>query len=148
MKYLLTVLLCLTVISPGVAAAQFGDRFIDTGTSDSLLDQGTSDSLVDTGTRSNGRSGGGGVSIDNPLRANSITEFFTQLIEILLIFAVPIIVFFIILAGFKFVTAQGNENTLGEAKRALLYAIVGGLLILGAFLILQVIQATVGAFTV
>ena len=89
---------------------------------------------------------GNGVCIQNPLRANSITEFFLQIIEILLIFAIPIIVLFIILAGFKFVTAQGNETTIGEAKRALLYAIIGGLLILGAFLILAVIQGTVASF--
>lgn len=86
------------------------------------------------------------VTINNPLAANSITEFFFLIIEILLIFAIPIIVLFIILAGFKFVTAQGNESQIGDAKRALLYAIVGGLLILGAFLILEVIQGTVASF--
>lgn len=106
-----------------------------------------------SGQQSGGNGGssgcsGGGVCIENPLAANSITEFFLLLIEILLIFAIPIIVFFIILAGFKFVTAQGNESTISEAKRALLYAIIGALLILGANLILAVIQNTVDSFTI
>tara|TARA_B100000508_G_scaffold140740_2_gene143162 strand:- start:2041 stop:2517 length:477 start_codon:yes stop_codon:yes gene_type:complete len=121
----------------------------ETGTSDPLAETGTSDPLAETGTWPNNRGqGGAGVSIQNPLQAKSITEFFFQIIEILLIFAIPIIVFFIILAGFRFVTAQGDTNKLSDAKRALLYAIVGGLLILGAYIILEVIESTVNAFRV
>jgi uncharacterized membrane protein YjfL (UPF0719 family) len=90
--------------------------------------------------------GGGGVRIENPLEADSITEFFLDIIQILLIFAVPIIVFFIILSGFKLVTAQGNDAQISEGKRAFLYALIGALLILGAYVILEVIQQTVGAF--
>lgn len=87
----------------------------------------------------------GSVTIKNPLAADSITEFFLLIIEILLIFAIPLIVLFIIYAGFMMVTAQGNEEQLKTAKRALIYAIIGGLLILGARLILEVIQGTVAA---
>jgi len=93
-----------------------------------------------------GIGGGQVVTIDNPLRAQNLTQFLLDIIQILLVLAVPIIVFFIILAGFKFVTAQGNETELAKAKQALLYAIIGGLLILGAFVILEVIQGTVASF--
>lgn len=83
--------------------------------------------------------------IQNPLNACSITELFRILLSILLIFAVPIIVFFIVYAGFLYVTARGNAETIGRAHKALLYAIVGGLLILGANVLIDVIQGTVDA---
>jgi len=84
--------------------------------------------------------------IVNPLRSDSITCFLLDIIQILLILAVPIIVFFIIYAGFKFVVAQGNETELIAAKRALFGALIGGLLILGASVILEVIAGTVSNF--
>ena len=77
----------------------------------------------------------------NPLGSESITEFFLQLLQIILIFAVPIIVFFIIYAGFLYVTARGNQEQVSKATRALGYAILGGVIILGAQVILTVIQA-------
>jgi hypothetical protein len=83
--------------------------------------------------------------LTNPLRANSLTELFMQIIDILLVFAVPIIVFFIILAGFKYVTAGGNSEKIQGATRALTWAVVGGVLILGAKVLLTVIQNTVNA---
>lgn len=93
-------------------------------------------------------SSSGSITICNPLRADSITDFFFAIIEILLIFAIPLIVFFIIYAGFLMVTAQGSQEQIMQGKRALLYAVIGGLLILGARLILAVIQGTVDSFTV
>jgi hypothetical protein len=66
-----------------------------------------------------------------------------KIIEIILVFAVPIIVFFIIYAGFLFVTARGNENQIGTARTALTWAVIGGVIVLGANLILTVVQQTV-----
>lgn len=89
---------------------------------------------------------GGGIKIPNPLEGiNSITALFAALLEILLIFAVPIVVFFIIYAGFLYVTARGNVETVSRAHRALLYAVIGGVLILGASVLIDVIQGTVDA---
>lgn len=91
-------------------------------------------------------SGSGGIKIPNPLEGTStIAALFKTLLEILLIFAVPIVVFFIILAGFKYVTASGNTTKVEEAHRALLYAVIGGVLILGASVLIDVIQGTVDA---
>ena len=85
------------------------------------------------------------VSIANPLQSTTILEFLARIIDILLIFALPIIVFFIIFAGFKFVTAHGNESEITVAKTALTWAVVGGVIILGARLIITVIQGTISA---
>tara|TARA_B100000745_G_scaffold273683_1_gene202197 strand:+ start:2444 stop:2878 length:435 start_codon:yes stop_codon:yes gene_type:complete len=85
------------------------------------------------------------VVLLNPLKGeiNSIPAFFRAIIQILLVFAIPFVVFFIIWAGFLYVTARGNPEKISQAHKALLYAIIGGLLILGAELLLTVITNTI-----
>lgn len=73
-------------------------------------------------------------------------ELLQQILEVIMIFAVPLIVFMIIYAGFMYVTARGNPSQVSKAHNALLYAVVGGVLILGSWVILEVIQGTVDAF--
>lgn len=90
---------------------------------------------------------GESVSLDNPLVTDSIQEFLLAVLRIFMIVAIPIVIFFIILAGFKFVTAQGNAEELQAAKRALLYALVGGLIILGALAIVGIVTNLVSVFT-
>ncbi len=90
-----------------------------------------------------GGAGSGNNQLVNPLRFGSFPEFFRGLIEILIIFAIPIIVLMIIYAGFLYVMARGNEEQVTKATRALTYAVLGGLLIIGAELILRIIQGTV-----
>jgi len=90
--------------------------------------------------------GDGGVTAEltNPLsNISSIPDFFRVLIEIILVFAIPFIVFFIIYAGFLYVTAQGNPEKIKKAHNALLYALIGGLLILGANVLLIIITNTI-----
>jgi hypothetical protein len=87
------------------------------------------------------------VTIENPLQAKNITELFAAIIDVILVFAIPIIVFFIIYAGFLYVTARGNENTIQKAHMALLYALIGGLIILGARVLIDVVKGTVEQVT-
>ena len=49
-------------------------------------------------------------------------------------------------AGFLFVTARGDAAQISTARKALLWAVVGGVIALGAKLIIEVIQGTVDAF--
>lgn len=88
-----------------------------------------------------------GSGLCNPLASDSLEDFLLAIIRILRIFAVPIIIFMIIYAGFLYVLARGSEEQVTKATRALTYAVVGGLLILGAELILRVIQGTVDQLT-
>ncbi|MEX0913131.1 MAG: hypothetical protein WDZ56_01220 [Candidatus Paceibacterota bacterium] len=90
--------------------------------------------------------GGGALTLNNPLGDQTLMGFLQDILEVVMIFAVPLIVFMIIYAGFLFVMDRGNGKTLTQAKNALLYAVIGGLLILGAWIILEVIQGTVDAF--
>lgn len=87
-----------------------------------------------------------GSTIDNPLGENtSLIGFFNEILDVILIFAVPIIVLFIMFAGFKYVTARGNKDEISTANKALLYAVIGGVLILGANVLLEVISGTIDA---
>lgn len=88
----------------------------------------------------------GGVSLKNPLGDKSITQFLQDILDVIMIFAVPLIVFMIIYAGFLFVMDRGSEKNLKQAKNALLYAVIGAVIIFGAKAILEVVQGTVDAF--
>ncbi|MEX2340989.1 MAG: pilin [Candidatus Paceibacterota bacterium] len=90
--------------------------------------------------------GGGALTLNNPLGNQTLMGFLQDILEVIMIFAVPLIVFMIIYAGFKYVMARGNPGEIGKAHQAILYAVIGGVLILGAWVILEVIQGTVDAF--
>jgi hypothetical protein len=87
----------------------------------------------------------GSKGLTNPLKSCSISELFLAIIDILLIFAIPIIVLFIMYAGLLYVTARGDTAQISKAHLALTWAIVGGVIVLAAKLIIEVIQGTVNS---
>ncbi len=87
------------------------------------------------------------VSIVNPLKINSLEDLLVAILNILIVLAAPIVVFFIIYAGFLYVTARGNAAQVEQATRALTYAIIGGVLIIGAVAIAEIVKNLVGSFT-
>lgn len=83
----------------------------------------------------------------NPLsNINTIPDLLLAILNIVIVIAVPIIILFIIIAGFQYVTARGNATQTQNASRALMYAIIGGLLIIGAVAITEIIRNIVAAF--
>jgi type IV secretory pathway VirB2 component (pilin) len=81
-------------------------------------------------------------TLDNPLKSNSILCFIEDIVDALTYLAIPVIVIFIIIAGFKFVTAGGNEEKIGEAKRMALYTVIGAAIVLGASLLSDILINT------
>jgi hypothetical protein len=86
-------------------------------------------------------------SLKNPLAFDSIQDFVVAVLNVIIVIATPIVVIFIILAGFKYVTARGNATQVQEATRALTYAIIGGVLIIGAVAIAEIIKDLVTSFS-
>lgn len=82
--------------------------------------------------------------IKNPIGVKSIEDFIYKLIDIIVQFGVIIVVLGVIYSGFLFVTARGNPEKLTRAKTALMWVIIGGLVLLGARTIADVIQDTAG----
>jgi hypothetical protein len=88
------------------------------------------------------------VTLQNPLVVNSLEDLIVAILNIFITLMIPIIVFFIILAGFKYVTAQGNPGQIEEATTTFTYAVIGGVLILAAVAIAEIIKNTVDSFSV
>ncbi|MEN9921893.1 MAG: Type secretion system pilin [Candidatus Parcubacteria bacterium] len=82
----------------------------------------------------------------NPLSFTSITDMIVAILNIVIIISTPIVVFFLIYAGFMYVTAQGNPEKLKAASSALLYGIIGGVIILAAIPILTIVKNLVSSF--
>jgi ABC-type amino acid transport system permease subunit len=81
--------------------------------------------------------------LTNPLKAQTLSEFLVDVLEIVRDIGFIVAVFFIVYAGFLFVTARGNDEKLKTAKSAFLWAIVGTAVLLGAFLFATIIENTV-----
>ena len=100
---------------------------------------------ADNGEKVAGAAGGPAI-IKNPLATNSIQEFLEAVLTVVMVLAVPVIIFFVIYSGFLYVTARGNSEQVKKATTAFTYAIVGGLIVLGAMVLVSIIQNLVSAF--
>ncbi|MFA5783202.1 MAG: TrbC/VirB2 family protein, partial [Bacteroidales bacterium] len=81
----------------------------------------------------------------NPLGDNTqtLSGFVEKILKGVIKIGMPIIVLAIIYSGFLFVSAQGNSEKLSEAKRALLYTLIGAAILLGSWAIALLIRDTV-----
>lgn len=74
-----------------------------------------------------------------------IGPLFQNIIGAALTFAGVVGLFFIIFSGFKFITSGGDPKQLEEARKTLTYAVIGLLVILFSFFIINIIAETTGA---
>lgn len=86
------------------------------------------------------------MTLNNPLNFPSITDLLAAVLNVVIVISTPIVIFFLIYAGFSFVTAQGNPEKLTQAKKSVMYGIIGGVLIMGSVAIITIINSTVNAF--
>lgn len=82
------------------------------------------------------------LGLENPLAGtvDTIPEFIQKIVYIIIKIGVPLVAMAILYSGFLFVTARGREAQLATAKTALWFAIIGGLVLLGAWLIAEAIR--------
>ena len=86
------------------------------------------------------------TGLENPIPAvTSIGGLVEKILDIVLIIGVPIIAFFIIYSGFLFVVARGNPEGLEKAKTTFIYTLIGGALLLGAWVLAQGIADTINS---
>jgi|SRR3989344_8567717 len=88
-----------------------------------------------------------GNAIPNPLKREygDLAAFLNAIVDFLLYLAIPIAIFFVIYAGFLFVTAQGNEEQLKTAKKTIIWSLIGVAVLLGAKVIAYAIQGTISS---
>lgn len=88
-------------------------------------------------------SGDGIFKVDNPLGVETLGEFVEVILAALVQIGVPVVALGIIYSGFLFVKAQGKPEDIKTAREAFFWTIVGAAIVLGAFVILNLIQSTV-----
>lgn len=88
-------------------------------------------------------------NLKSPLDPSVVTieGLLVVILNVFIVIATPIIVLFIIYAGFMYVTARGNAQQVEQATRALTYAVIGGVILIGAVAIAGIIKGVVGAFS-
>ena len=79
---------------------------------------------------SNPSGGGSSVQITNPLKWNTFEELINAIIDFLWLFALAVVPAVIIIAGYFFVTSAGDPAKVSQAKKMVLYALIG-LLVIG-----------------
>lgn len=80
--------------------------------------------------------------IPNPLHARSIMELIHTLIEAVVFVGVIVLLLALVWVGAQFVFAQGAPEKLQEARRSLIWTVIGGAILLGAEGIALIIEAT------
>jgi len=86
---------------------------------------------------------GANTSLCNPLGYTSLTQFLQKLLQIVAEIGFPVIVLFLVYIGFLFIAAEGNPKKLASARSYLFWAVIGGLIVLGAQALSLAIQGTV-----
>jgi len=86
-------------------------------------------------------------SLNNPTGGfSTLPELFGALLNVVIIIATPVVVVFLVLAGFQYVMARGNPEGIKNANRSLLFGVIGGVIIIGAVAILNIIGNVVSEF--
>lgn len=82
------------------------------------------------------------LGLQNPLAGtiNNVPELLQKIVYIIIKIGIPLVAMAILYAGFLFVTAQGRDSQIQTAKNALLFAVIGGLILLAAWLIADAIK--------
>lgn len=81
--------------------------------------------------------------LQNPLRFDDLGSLLEAILEAVILIAFPVLVLFLVYAGFLFIAAQGNPEKLANARRVFIWALIGALIVLGAQAISLLIGDTV-----
>ncbi len=85
----------------------------------------------------------GSTTLCNPLGYTSLITFLQKILSLVAQIGLPVIVLFIVFIGFRFIAAEGKPEKLKEVQSLFFWALVGALLVLGAWTLAQAIQGTV-----
>jgi hypothetical protein len=75
----------------------------------------------------------------------TLADVLVRVLNALIYILFPIIVLMIVYTGFLFIAAQGKPPKIVEARRALMWAVIGALVVLGSKALALAIGATVAS---
>jgi hypothetical protein len=76
---------------------------------------------------------GATAKVQNPISTDNLNDFIKKILEAVIKIGIPLVALAIIYSGFLFVFARGNSEKLKTAKNALLYSVIGAVILLGAW---------------
>lgn len=110
--------------------------------------QTTSGGSSQTTPGGSNQSSGAIPTLQNPLHnINSFDDLLSAILAGVVRIGAVLLVLMLVYVGFLFVVAQGNPEKVSQARSALIWTVIGGLILLGAEAIHQVIQSTVNSIT-
>ena len=96
-----------------------------------------------------------GTTLINPLNSgscapneNCLLNFLNKILEFVIRIGMVVVILMLVYVGYLFVVAQGSDTKITEARKALLWTIVGALILLGSQAIAIAIRETVQALSV
>ncbi len=98
-----------------------------------------------SGSGATGASGSGLTKLPNPIKSGTFQDLACDVLGVVSKIGGIIAVFFIIYAGFLFVTASGKDEKLKDAKKAILYAVIGTAILLGAEALSKILETTINS---
>jgi len=89
------------------------------------------------------------VTLINPLKGDGTLEgFLMGILNLFIRLGTIVVILMLVYVGFLFVVAQGEPGKISEAREALLWTVIGALVLLGSKAIALGIEATVQALSV
>ena len=82
--------------------------------------------------------------VPNPVNENTLGDVLFNVVNALLLFAGAVAVLFLIIGGFRYVVSTGNPDQVDGAKRTILYAVLGLIIIFIAFVLVGLVQSYLG----
>lgn len=83
-------------------------------------------------------------NVPQPTSGSSLQDILFSVINALLLFAGAVAVLFLIIGGFRYVVSTGNAEQVEGAKKTILYAILGLIIIFIAVVLVQLVQQYLG----
>ena len=100
------------------------------------------------------RNTGQNITLINPLNSgscapneNCLLNFLNKILEFVIRIGTVVVILMLVYVGYLFVVAQGSDTKITEARKALLWTIVGALILVGSQAISKAIEATVKALS-
>ena len=88
------------------------------------------------------------ITLINPLQGGGTLEsFLNSILALVIRIGTIAVILMLVYIGYLFVVAQGNAGKIEEARKALLWTVIGALILLGAVAIKDGIIATVQALS-
>lgn len=83
----------------------------------------------------------GGIPVEQPSRSpgGSLTSLITTISNTILLLVGVIAVLFLIIGGFQYIASAGNPEQIGKAKQTIMYAIIGIIVALLAYVVVKFI---------